>query len=111
MRKYEDAIPFMNKYSRVADAIAGIENDEFVICKDFKHLLPVLYLVDGQKDKACAYIDMTLDRMERKYIAEINANEKLQELYGIDTIDTITGRVLDSYKIYADKFKRYIGKE
>jgi len=104
------AVPFMNKYSRVRSAIAGIENNEFVICKDFKHLLPVLYLVDGQRDKACAYIDTTLDRMEKKYIAETSENEKLMELYGIDNIDTITGRVLESYKTYADKFKRYIGE-
>lgn len=101
-------IPYLDKYSRLNDIIRGIEDNELNFYSDFKFLLPVLYLTNGQHDKACLYINNILDKMQKIHEAKNNENKKLQELFENDNIEMNTSRTFESYKIYAEKFRKHL---
>ena len=101
-------IPFLNKYSLLKNLIIGIENNELKFCMNFKCLLPILYLVNGQRDKACLYMEETLNKMKAIHAVRINENKKLQELYGTDNIGMNMNKTFENYKVYVEKFNGYL---
>ena len=58
------AIPFLNKYSNIKNFIHGIEEGDGVVSFYSNYNLPILYLLNGEKDLACSYIQRELARKE-----------------------------------------------
>ena len=87
-----------------------MEDNKSKIDMDAKALPPVLYLVDGQPEMACKYVDNILSNLERRFKIEVSETQRLRELYGTDNIDVDSGqqRELENYRIYAEKLKSYV---
>jgi hypothetical protein len=101
------AIPFLDKYSTYIDVIQGFENKEIHKSIDEKKILPILYLIVGEKEKALDYIDHKLDYVKQKnpYAEEI---KKLQNSSNrCDNFTFPINKSIIDYTDFANRFRKY----
>lgn len=58
------AMPFLNKYSDINELIYGLEKGDRLISFNYPHNLPLLYLLNGEKEDAISFLDRELKRKE-----------------------------------------------
>ena len=96
------AIPFLNKYSTIKELIKGIENNDKNVCFVTDYNLPVLYLMDGEKELAFSHIERVLG----KYELSGKYNRSDIAWYDSNLINpNTTNRFYDAYRIFSNKLR------
>ena len=97
------ALPFLKKYSVLENTIHEIEVGNRLFMPSYDYNLPILYLLNNEKNHALSFITKELSRKEQKVQKEYDDNPFPDQI-SFDNNFLPNYRALNEYKEFARKF-------
>lgn len=105
------AIPYFERYSNMQNVIEDMELNMLTNQIDTCHYLPIMYYISGESEKACIYIENTLNHLEMEAKPKMFSDESfVLNAYGINVnSNSPEERAFLSYKDFAFKLTELMG--
>lgn len=104
------AIPYFERYSEIRNVIEDIEKGVLKNQIDSSHYLPILYLLNGDKDLVVPYLQKELNRREYLKNKVCGDDYPFPLFNNVKDCSTSESRIYNEYKSFVDKIMRYMSE-